>query len=290
MVFAFLRVSGQPIPLCTLQRVVTSLKNSCSPVERKNSVLAFTIHSLIGITHIIRSTSSIPSGITRIGIQNRGILLSTSVTFTVRFASFSQTAEKLTFSGSISPMGIWWVKKWHATELVQTIRSLQPDILLNNRLESDLRKSSPPVYAGDFMTPEQTIPPEVIRNEEGQPVPWEACITLNDHWGYCAADKNYKSPKQIIRTLVECVSKNENLLLNVGSNALVEFPDEAIAILSQVGAWMKKNGASIYGCGPADLPEPDWGYFTKRETTLYAHILEPPIGLVPLRGVGEKSQ
>lgn len=179
-------------------------------------------------------------------------------------------------------------EKWQATELVQMIRKLQPDILLNNRLGGDLRHSSPPIYAGDFMTPEQTIPPEIIRNEKGQPVPWEACITLNDHWGYCAADKNYKSPKQVIRTLVECVSKNGNLLLNVGPNALGEFPDEAVTVLSQIGRWMKKNSESIYGCGASDLPKPDWGYFTQKGTTLYAHIFEPPVGLVPLRGLARK--
>lgn len=206
----------------------------------------------------------------------------------------AQVRELLTNYGKID---ILWLdfsygdmvgEKWRATELVQMIRSLQPDILLNNRLGGDLRKSSPPIYAGDFMTPEQTIPPEAIRNEEGQLVPWEACITLNDHWGYCAADKNYKSPKHIIRTLVECVSKNGNLLLNVGPNALGEFPNEAVTILSQVGKWMQKNGESIYGCGPSDLPKPDWGYCTKKGNTLYAHIFEPPIGLLPLRGLAKK--
>lgn len=54
------------------------------------------------------------------------------------------------------------------------------------------------------------IPPQ------GLPVPWEACITMNEHWGYCAKDTNYKSAKLIIRTLVECVSKGGNMILKWG--------------------------------------------------------------------------
>ena len=47
----------------------------------------------------------------------------------------------------------------------------------------------------------------------------------------------YKSPKQLIRKLVECVSRSDNLILNVGPNAKGEFPRESETILSEVGKW-----------------------------------------------------
>ncbi len=115
---------------------------------------------------------------------------------------------------------------WHAAELVEMTRRLQPGILIDNRLGGNIRAIEPEVYAGDFACPEQIIPPEGVLNEAGQPLPWEACITLNDHWGYNAQDKNWKSSKTVVRALVECVSKGGNLLLNVGPTAKGEFPEE----------------------------------------------------------------
>jgi hypothetical protein len=71
---------------------------------------------------------------------------------------------------------------------------------------------NPEIHAGDFACPEQIIPPEGLVAEDNQSVPWEACVTLNNHWGYCAADRDSKSSRQVIRALVECVSKNGNII------------------------------------------------------------------------------
>ncbi len=185
-------------------------------------------------------------------------------------------------------------EKWRATELVNMVRSLQPDVIIDNRLEASgestgsIRSRTPSAYAGDFASPEQIIPPEGIVDEDGNPIPWEACVTLNNNWGYCAADKNYKSPKLLIRKLVECVSKNGNLLLNVGPNALGEIPEESLQILAEIGKWMKKNGSSIYGCGKASLPKPEWGYYTQKGNRLYAHIFDGNIGPIGLPGLNGK--
>ncbi len=91
-----------------------------------------------------------------------------------------------------------------------------------------------------------------------------------------------------MRTLVECVSKGGNLLLNVGPTAKGEIPDECLDILDEVGGWMHENGASIYGCGNADLPKPEWGRYTRRGDRLYAHILDRGIGPINLRGLRNK--
>ena len=177
---------------------------------------------------------------------------------------------------------------WRATELIKMVHSLQPDIIIDNRMGGNIRSRNPEVYAGDFTTPEQVIPPEGLVNEDGKPIPWESCITLNNHWGYHAADKDYKTPEQVIRALVECVSKGGNMLLNVGPNAKGEIPEESVAILKEVGKWMKKNGESIYGCGPASFPKPEWGRYTQKGKLLYAHIYERGVGPTNFRGLGGK--
>lgn len=203
----------------------------------------------------------------------------------------NQVRELLTNYGKIDV--IWFDfsydqmrgEAWKGTELVKMVRELQPDILIDNRLGGNIRAAQPEAYAGDFASPEQIIPPEGVTNELGQPIPWEACITMNDHWGYAAQDQNWKSPQTLVRALVECVSKGGNLLLNVGPTAKGEFPPQSLAILAEIGRWMHANGGSIYGCGNANLPKPEWGRFTAREGRLYAHILDRGIGPVNLRGL-----
>jgi len=170
-------------------------------------------------------------------------------------------------------------EKWEATKLIQMIRELQPTAVIDNRLgategKADGLQAEPPIYAGDFYSPEQIIPSQGVTDALGRPVPWEACMTLNDHWGYHAKDKNYKTAQNVIHMLIECVSKGGNLLLNIGPNAKGEVPKESVAILEQVGQWMHDNHASIYGCGASDLPKPEWGRYTQRGNMLYAHIFQ----------------
>lgn len=111
---------------------------------------------------------------------------------------------------------------------------------------------------------------------------------MNNHWGYSAEDKYFKSPKMIIRKLVECVSKNGNLLLNIGPNAKGEIPVESLSALEVIGKWMKQNGNSIYNCGKSSLPKPEWGYFTQSQNKLYAHIFESSIGPLGIQGLKGK--
>ena len=175
-------------------------------------------------------------------------------------------------------------EKWRATELVKMIRQLQPEIVINNRLasfephEGSIFSENPTVYSGDFATPEQVIPPAGLRDALGEPIPWEACVSMNDNWGFVAADMNYKPAKMIIRKLVECVSKGGNMLLNVGPDAKGNIPKQSLEILSQIGQWMKDHKDSIYNCGPAEFAKPEWGWYTQNGNKLYAHLMEPSIG------------
>lgn len=177
---------------------------------------------------------------------------------------------------------------WRADELVAMVRSLQPHILMDNRLTAGHEGSDNAGGMGDFASPEQIIPSEGVTDRAGAPVVWEACITMNESWGYNRNDGGWKGPEQIIRMLVECVSKNGNLLLNVGPTARGEIPPPSVARLEAVGRWMAANGESIQGCGKADFPKPEWGYYTQKGRLLYAHILAPPVGPVALLGLGGK--
>ncbi len=180
---------------------------------------------------------------------------------------------------------------WQATKLVQMIRSYQPDVIIDNRLEvsgegfGSLATDCPSDFCGDFVSPEQIIPPNGLKDGAGRDLMWEACITMNNNWGYCAKDKNFKPASMIIKKLVECVSKNGNMLLNVGPDARGNIPSESLQILREIGVWMKKNGDSIYGCGGSGLPKPENGRITQKEGRLYYHIMENAIGSVPLYGI-----
>ncbi len=183
-------------------------------------------------------------------------------------------------------------EKWKASELMRMVRSLQPEVIIDNRLEASgeslgsMYTGHPTIYAGDFASPEQIVPPEGIVDVEGNPLPWEACVTMNNHWGYSAADLSWKSSRQLVRKLVECVAKGGNLILNVGPDARGRIPRESVEILGGIGDWMSRNSSSIRGCGNAGRPKPDWGWFTAKGNKVYAHVLEAPIGPLCIPGLG----
>ena len=113
-------------------------------------------------------------------------------------------------------------------------------------------------------------------------------MTLNKNWGYASADKDFKSPQQVVRALVECVSKNGNMLLNVGPDARGEIPAECVDILGKVGEWMRRNNASIQACGRSEFSKPEWGRFTQNGKSLFAHIYDRGVGPLALRGMAGK--
>jgi len=183
-------------------------------------------------------------------------------------------------------------EKWKAKELIAMVRKYQPQIILDNRLSiNEGTKTSGRVVSesGDFETPEQGVPDEGLRDKYGNPIPWETCLTLNNNWGYHAFDHNWKTPQLVIHTLVNCVSKNGNLLLNVGPDARGRIPAESVCILKEVGKWMSANSESIYGCGASQLAKPDWGRYTQKDNALYAHWMYPIVGHINIKGIGERA-
>jgi alpha-L-fucosidase len=81
-------------------------------------------------------------------------------------------------------------------------------------------------------------------------LPWQTDTSISiKSWGYVEHDE-YRDPKSLIDELVDVVSKNGNLLLNVGPKADGTIPEEARSVLLQIGEWLQTNGEAIYGSRP----------------------------------------
>lgn len=191
-----------------------------------------------------------------------------------------QLQELLTGYGDIGVM--WFDGEWipdYTTEmgkdLYQFVRELQPDILVNNRVDKG-RKGMEGLdaegnYAGDFGTPEQEIPAKGVPG-----VDWESCMTMNDSWGFKSFDDNWKSDTTLIRNLIDIVSKGGNFLLNVGPTAEGLIPEASVKRLAAMGEWMAVNSEAIYGAQASPFDRPDWGRYTQHGNVIYAHIFDWP--------------
>lgn len=83
-----------------------------------------------------------------------------------------------------------------------------------------------------------------------RPMHWQTDTSIsNASWGYVEGD-TYKSPEFIIHLLTDVVSKNGNLLLNIGPRSDGTIPDPAQQVLREIGTWLKTNGEAIYGTRP----------------------------------------
>lgn len=181
------------------------------------------------------------------------------------------------------PAVLWfdgeWVNWWTEADgkaLYNELRSLKPDLVINNRVGKG-RKGMEGLnrgegYAGDFGTPEQQIPPTGLPG-----VDWEACMTMNDTWGFKSGDHHWKPASDLIRKLSDIASKGGNFLLNVGPTAEGRIPEPSVERLREVGRWTKANREAIYGTSPspfaAALP---WGRATARRGKVYLHVFDWP--------------
>jgi alpha-L-fucosidase len=206
-----------------------------------------------------------------------------------------QVTELLTNYGPVGVM--WfdgeWEKTWNherGQSLYDLCRRLQPDVIVNNRVDVGRAgmagMTNGPGYAGDFGTPEQEVP------ATGFPgVDWESCITMNSHWGWNQADLDWKSTTELVRLLVDVVSKGGNLLLNVGPRADGSFPPQAVERLAGIGRWMKLHEAAIRGTQASPFDELPWGRCTQKQdgadTLLFLHVFDwPADGRLVIPGLG----
>jgi alpha-L-fucosidase len=187
------------------------------------------------------------------------------------------------------PAVLWfdgeWEKPWthqRGVDLYDYLRKLDPKLIINNRIDKGRAgmagMNREPGDAGDFGTPEQTIP----ANGFGPGVDWETCMTMNDTWGWKKFDSHWKSSSTIIRNLIDIASKGGNYLINVGPTGQGLIPEPSVERLEAVGRWMKVNGQAIHGttASPFATSLP-WGRCTTKlsrggNATLYLHIFNWP--------------
>ncbi|MGZ0711979.1 alpha-L-fucosidase (plasmid) [Coraliomargarita sp. W4R53] len=166
-----------------------------------------------------------------------------------QFRSFmlAQLTEILTEYGQIDVL--WFdgefehtPAEWDYAGIREHVRSLQPDCVVNDRC----------VGFGDFTTVEQRVPTEIPKGH------WEACITMNDSWGWSAEDNHWKSTATLIGIMAEVVAAGGNLLLNVGPTGQGQFPSEATERLAQIGQWTRRNREAMSGVSraPASIHSP----------------------------------
>jgi alpha-L-fucosidase len=191
-----------------------------------------------------------------------------------RAVLFAQMRELLTNYGQIDLLwfdGGWerTADEWRTAELLELIKSLQPDVLVNDRLPG----------FGDFDTPEQFIPP--------QPPPraWETCLTMNDSWGYNPSDPHYKSARELVHTLCEVAGRGGNLLLNVSPMGDGQLPEPQRERLAAIAGWMDGYGASIHDTSPGLEPWQFYGPSTRAGEHIYLHLLQRPYDTITVRGL-----
>lgn len=202
----------------------------------------------------------------------------------------AQLKELLTNYGKVGIL--WFDGEWEETwthergkSLDAYVRSLQPDIIINNRVDkgrndmAGLNKEGD--WAGDYGTPEQEVPATGIPG-----VDWESCMTMNDTWGYRSDDQNWKSSTQLIRTLCDIVSKGGNFLLNVGPTAEGLIPEASLERMADVARWMDVNSEAIHGTTAGPFPRLRFGRCTAKPGTLYLHVFDwPTDGLLRVPGL-----
>lgn len=170
------------------------------------------------------------------------------------------------------PSVLWndidWPKSGEPLKIIADYYNAVPDGVVDDRYG---------VSHSDFTSP------EYAKLEAISPTKWEECRGLGQSFGYNRAEGEAETiaPAELISLLVDIVSKNGNLLLDVGPEADGTIPPVQLERLQALGVWLKQNGEAIYGTRPwaRAVGETDQGVsvrFTRKNSTLYATLLGKP--------------
>lgn len=171
--------------------------------------------------------------------------------------------------------------------LYQMIREKRPDCIINSRIRGVKPPIPiPPPNADYISSGDNEITDRYLGFE------WENPASMNTSFGYNANDHNWVEPSEIIRRLVDIVSKGGNYLLNVGPTADGRIPQASIDHLLEVGAWMNINGEAIYETMPwrifKDPSKTSDVHYTAKGNTLYAIGVNLPEPEVKLENLGKQ--
>ncbi len=196
----------------------------------------------------------------------------------LRFVDFNK-AQLAELSARYNPDLYWfdgdWEQSaadWHAEEVVNQLRAVKPDVVINSRIRG----------YGDYGTPEQGVPTRHPKERW-----WELCMTMNDSWGYQPQDTNFKTPYMLLRTFVDCLSMGGNMLLDIGPREDGTLPQEEVDILKEFGRWTTKHAEAIYQTRAGIPAEFFQGYTTLSPdaTTLFLYLPYRPNGIVEVKGL-----
>jgi len=200
-----------------------------------------------------------------------------------------QLTELLTNYGKVDV--VWFdsfgtgasINYWHADKVLELVRKLQPQTIINNRC-SFFGEHVPSLQA-DFDTPEQVIGSyQTNRN-------WESCMCVVDApgggWSY-RTDGKVKPFAECIRNLVACATGDGNLLLDVGPDSFGVIPADQANRLSQIGNWIRRYGFSVYGTEGGPFRNGNWGGCTFKGKKVYIHLFESAPDLLELPSFREK--
>lgn len=177
------------------------------------------------------------------------------------------------------PVGIIWfdtsslIRPDQAQELIDLIKGLQPECLVNSRV-------------GDFVNFDYHSLGDDEVPDFNKGVDFETPMTICDFWGYNTMPGNrYRDVGEMLHQLVDIVSLGGNYLLNVGPDPRGVIPMEAQDRLGAIGKWMEMNGEAIYATKASPFPaKPSWGRITAKQDALYLHIYDWT-GAVRLTGI-----
>jgi alpha-L-fucosidase len=129
-----------------------------------------------------------------------------------------------------------------------------------------------------FVTPEYTVMDSVTK------VKWETCRGIGYSFGYNREETtdHLLSSNQLITMLIDIVSKNGNLLINIGPKADGSIPENQLKPLKDLGSWLKHNGEGIFDTRPWTkalqvLDDKTEVRFTRKANALYVHFLNTPV-------------
>jgi alpha-L-fucosidase len=189
----------------------------------------------------------------------------------------AQLEELLTRYGPIGGIWFdgWWDKPkadWRLEKTYGLIHRLQPQALVG------ANHHQAPFDGEDFQMFEKDLPGKNTAGFNAESkigrLPLETCETINKAWGYNAADKSFKSTRELVHYLVRAAGYDANFLLNVGPRPDGTIQPEFVERLKEIGAWLAHNGKSIYGTRGGPLTPQDWGVTTRKGSTVYVHVLK----------------
>jgi len=201
----------------------------------------------------------------------------------------AQLTELLSNYGEIGGIWFdgWWDRpeaKWRLEETYSLIHRLRPAALVG---ANHHRKPFP---GEDFQMFEKDLPGHSTQsfNAEAQigNLPLEYCDTISGAWGFNINDRSYKDTRALVHMLARAAGYNSNLLLNVGPMPDGRIQPEFVQRLREVGAWLQANGESIYGTRGGPVSPRSWGVTTRRQNTVYVHVLDWPDGAILVPPLG----